>query len=451
MRNYNNSKKYRVEISSDGNFADVYLLTGALKSCFHIDIQQGKAILKDDIQHTMSIIPTSCEAVSSSPFTYDEDIDALNVILTLKNKDEIIFTTSICDLMNKDISNFDCNHQCSCNHENKPMIERFVTKTELKEEAIRRKKEDDKIYEILGTANCTTDSIFDKISSVQNKLDYETERSKQQDLEHAQSIKQINCESQHLKDSIKTLNSRVSDVAKINDEKCNELYSTCDEIKNDICSLQTDLRETNNTLRKEVRRATEEERNLKHTIIQEETLRHNEDDKIRCILKSEVAILNDKIDKLDDKYQEKGDYVSFTNISKDRKGIVLDNYNNILGKGTDGSSYNIAMVSKWDVVDFGSSSLPINLNGSNDRPTYNDSKKLALVDDVVNLTEFIKQKFNSLNTVIDKIDTQFNTIESRLKDLEIQVSILNNTIEDLQTDNQTIKDEIISMKENLHL
>ena len=40
------------------------------------------------------------------------------------------------------------------------------------------------------------------------------------------------------------------------------------------------------------------------------------------------------------------------------------------------------MVSKWNKVDLGSSSVEINLNGSAERPTYNDSKQIALLEDV---------------------------------------------------------------------
>lgn len=65
-----------------------------------------------------------------------------------------------------------------------------------------------------------------------------------------------------------------------------------------------------------------------------------------------------------------------------RKTIFLNNYDNICGKTTDGSAVNIAMVSKWNKVVLGSSSVEINLNGSAERPTYNDSKQIALLEDV---------------------------------------------------------------------
>lgn len=65
-----------------------------------------------------------------------------------------------------------------------------------------------------------------------------------------------------------------------------------------------------------------------------------------------------------------------------RKTIFLNNHDNICGKTTDGGAVNIAMVSKWNKVGLGSSSVEINLNGSAERPTYNNSKQIALLEDV---------------------------------------------------------------------
>lgn len=65
-----------------------------------------------------------------------------------------------------------------------------------------------------------------------------------------------------------------------------------------------------------------------------------------------------------------------------RKTIFLNNHDNICGKTTDGGSVNIAMVSKWNKVDLGSTAIELNLNGSAEHPTYNDSKEIAFLEDV---------------------------------------------------------------------
>lgn len=74
--------------------------------------------------------------------------------------------------------------------------------------------------------------------------------------------------------------------------------------------------------------------------------------------------------------------VFYSKIDDTRKTIQLKNYDSISGVSTTGQGINIAMVSKWDKVDLGSTQIPINLNGSETRPTYNDSKEIALMDDV---------------------------------------------------------------------
>lgn len=71
-----------------------------------------------------------------------------------------------------------------------------------------------------------------------------------------------------------------------------------------------------------------------------------------------------------------------TEDNPNRKAIVLPNHSTLLGARTSGSTVNIAMVSKWDKVDLGSAQLPMNLNGSDEHPTYNDDKMLALTDDL---------------------------------------------------------------------
>ena len=76
------------------------------------------------------------------------------------------------------------------------------------------------------------------------------------------------------------------------------------------------------------------------------------------------------------KYQEFGD---------NRKTIQLNNYDSISGIDTKGTGHNLVMLSKWDVADFGAAGVKMNLNGSEERPTYNDDKEIALLDDINNV------------------------------------------------------------------
>ena len=98
--------------------------------------------------------------------------------------------------------------------------------------------------------------------------------------------------------------------------------------------------------------------------------------------------------------------VSYTEAEKEGKKykiIQLDNYANLVGEGADelsGQTFNIGMVSKWNKVDLGSASLEINLNGKANRPTYNDTKEIALIEDVngkISSVELVQDVDNQLH------------------------------------------------------
>lgn len=88
-----------------------------------------------------------------------------------------------------------------------------------------------------------------------------------------------------------------------------------------------------------------------------------------------------------------------------RKAITLENHDTILGKGTDGASYNLVMLSKWNKADFGSASVEINLNGSAERPTYNDDEEIALMKDIDAIKLSVEFSF-PLRTLQDKVYSQ---------------------------------------------
>ena len=160
-----------------------------------------------------------------------------------------------------------------------------------------------------------------------------------------------------------------------------------------------------------------------------EDAKHYTDDEIRKL--NEINLTPyETIEGAAEKYQEKGNYVEYTDTSNesnpDRKSIVLDNHNNLLGKATDGGAYNIGMVSKWNVVDMGTTSLPINLNGSKARPTYNDDKEIALVEDL---------KDGAIKDVINE------TVETSLKDYYTKAEI-----DEIIKTLISVKDDIIIVK-----
>lgn len=126
----------------------------------------------------------------------------------------------------------------------------------------------------------------------------------------------------------------------------------------------------------------------------------------------QVNIINDKLDTK----------VELLPFGESSKTIQLANHDNLSGIGTDGEGYNLAMISKWDKADYGSPRLPINLNGSEDRPTYNDTKEIALVEDIEGIT--IPTKVSELENDSDFQDDE--QVDAKIQAaIDIQTSTIN--------------------------
>ena len=94
--------------------------------------------------------------------------------------------------------------------------------------------------------------------------------------------------------------------------------------------------------------------------------------------------------------EELANKVDWVESTPDRKHIVLKNHDSVLGTATDGQTYNVAMVSKWDVADFGSAQLHLNLNSKDGVATINDDKVIAtegfVADSIANAIEPLATK-----------------------------------------------------------
>ena len=139
--------------------------------------------------------------------------------------------------------------------------------------------------------------------------------------------------------------------------------------------------------------------------------------------------------------------VDWTESEAGRKHIALKNHDSILGTATDGSTYNLAMVSKWDVADFGSAQLHANLNSKDGIVTINDDKVIATEDyvtaaiatkanaeDVYTKTES-DEKFQASGDYVPV--EKYNELKARLDNLEIMLSVYNE-------EREAQMDEIIS-------
>lgn len=120
----------------------------------------------------------------------------------------------------------------------------------------------------------------------------------------------------------------------------------------------------------------------------------------------EVSAEGLKIVNIDEKLAEKVGLVDIaTEENPNRKAIVLKNHDTILGTTTEGATQNLIMMSKWDKVDVGTASNELNLNGSEERPTYNDDEEIALMKDIEEIKLPIEFNF-PIRTLQDKVYTQ---------------------------------------------
>jgi uncharacterized small protein (DUF1192 family) len=134
---------------------------------------------------------------------------------------------------------------------------------------------------------------------------------------------------------------------------------------------------------------------------------------------------------------EESKKISFTELGDGRKAIVMENHDLILGKDTKGGTYNIAMISKWDNVDLGTSSLPINLNTpSGVRPTVQEAgqsgeeaHKIAYLSDI----DDVKEEMESLikaeeNRAISAEEALSNKLDSSVISLNSSINNVNSTL-----------------------
>lgn len=126
--------------------------------------------------------------------------------------------------------------------------------------------------------------------------------------------------------------------------------------------------------------------------------------------KGEVdGLLSNKVDteQLQTQLDTKADKTELTDVVKykdfvyneqTRKTIELANNNTISGVDTSGQGYNLLMVSQYDIADFGSQLIHLNLN-SVDNVTLNDDKVLATTDQ---LEDFVTSA--DLDDVVKYVD-----------------------------------------------
>lgn len=201
----------------------------------------------------------------------------------------------------------------------------------------------------------------------------------------------------------------------------------------DITSINAKNAEQDTAIVGEAARATAAESELESKVIAEQA---------RAEAKEAELVAKDN--EQDEEITKKVEWVEST---PGRKHIVLKNHDSILGTATDSSTYNLAMVSKWDVADLGSAQLHTNLNSKDGNVTINDDKMIATKDEVeavdtkvdaIDLTPFattedVKSAVEGLaseeyvdNMVEGYVPVEkYNDLKTRLDNIEIMLSVYN--------------------------
>ena len=171
-------------------------------------------------------------------------------------------------------------------------------------------------------------------------------------------------------------------------------------------------------------------------------------------LKGDNATIKSDIEALKNNVANKIDWADIhTDDYPERKAIVLKNHDMLLGTDTTGGTYNLAMINKWDVADYGTPNLLTNLN-SKERPTVQlpgvsgeDAEKIAFLSDIPNTENFATK--DGLNAVDAKIGDRFesgNTISAAITNIESNIDVIKSDVEALKAEDATIKSDIEALK-----
>lgn len=260
-------------------------------------------------------------------------------------------------------------------------------------EKISKISVDGVVYDIASTGGGEVPGdIQEQLSALENKVTEEASAREEGDAKLSEKIESeasrvdgmVNQINENVASSIETLNNNlVQAIETINngiaaevtnrEEGDAKLQAAIDELAEKVNGEGADLTELEGKIEKNAADIATVNNNLVEAV---NNINKNVADGFSTIngeLNNEIRPELEKAVKYED---------TATEQNPGRKTIFLNNHDNICGKTTDGSDVNIAMVSKWNKVNLGSSSVEINLNGSAERPTYNDSKQIALLEDV---------------------------------------------------------------------
>lgn len=313
-------------------------------------------------------------------------------------------------------------------------------------EKISKISVDGVVYDIASTGGGEVPGdIQEQLSALENKVTEEASAREEGDAKLSEKIESeasrvdgmVNQINENVASSIETLNNNlVQAIETINngiaaevtnrEEGDAKLQAAIDELAEKVNGEGADLTELEGKIEKNAADIATVNNNLVEAV---NNINKNVADGFSTInggLNNEIRPELEKAVKYED---------TATEQNPGRKTIFLNNHDNICGKTTDGSAVNIAMVSKWNKVDLGFSSVEINLNGSAERPTYNDTEEIALLKDVQGIV---------IPTKVSEFENDANYQSASQVDARIQevVAGLSNTLEALNATVQILQSKV---------
>lgn len=297
-------------------------------------------------------------------------------------------------------------------------------------EKISKISVDGVVYDIASTGGGEVPGdIQEQLSALENKVTEEASAREEGDAKLSEKIESeasrvdgmVNQINENVASSIETLNNNlVQAIETINngiaaevtnrEEGDAKLQAAIDELAEKVNGEGADLTELEGKIEKNAADIATVNNNLVEAV---NNINKNVADGFSTInggLNNEIRPELEKAVKYED---------TATEQNPGRKTIFLNNHDNICGKTTDGSAVNIAMVSKWNVVDLGSPYTITNINTpKGQRPTVQEAgqsgpeaNQIAYVSDVAGLSNTLEALNATVQILQSKVDvlTKTNT------------------------------------------
>lgn len=286
-------------------------------------------------------------------------------------------------------------------------------------EKISKISVDGVVYDIASTGGGEVPGdIQEQLSALENKVTEEASAREEGDAKLSEKIESeasrvdgmVNQINENVASSIETINNGIAAEVTNREEGDAKLQAAIDELAEKVNGEGADLTELEGKIEKNAADIATVNNNLVEAV---NNINKNVADGFSTInggLNNEIRPELEKAVKYED--------VADSNLPE-RKAIVLKNGDVILGGNLEGGTSSLVQLNRWGVADFGSSSVPFNINTPKDvRPTVQEAgqlgeeaHKIAYLEDVAGLSNTLEALNATVQILQSKVDvlTKTNT------------------------------------------